>query len=143
MDIADDAHDALSREVLRAAGLMAKIIDAQLHVVCVYSDLGQSVNALQVAMDYEGIKADMRQARQELLLRTLEQLDVRGAELHLLEGKPPQVISRLAKELHPTVTVMGTAARKGLGKLLIGNTAEDTLSLLPGDILTVRVVDQD
>ncbi len=142
VDIADEAHDTLSREVLRAAGLMADILDAQLHVVCVYSDLGQSVSALQVAMDYEGIKEDMRKARQERLLSTLQQLDVQGAELHLLEGKPPQVISRLAKELNPTVTVMGTAARKGLGKLLIGNTAEDTLSLLPGDILTVRVVDR-
>jgi len=140
VDIADEAHEELSREVLRAGDLMARILDAQLHVVCVYSDLGQSVNALQVAMDYEGIKQDMRQARQERLLTTLEQLQVQGAELHILEGKPPHVISHLAKELSATVTVMGTAARKGLGKLLIGNTAEDTLSLLEGDVLTVRVV---
>ncbi len=140
VDVADEAHEQLSREVLRAGDLMAKILDAQLHVVCVYSDLGQSVNALQVAMDYEGIKQDMRQARQERLISTLEQLQVDGAELHILEGKPPHVISRLAKELVSTVTVMGTAARKGLGKLLIGNTAEDTLSLLEGDVLTIRVV---
>jgi universal stress protein E len=139
VDIADDAHEALSRGVLRAAHLMAQILNAELHIVCVYSDLGQSVNALQVAMDYEGIKQDMRQARQDHLLSTLEELGIEGAELHVLEGKPPQVISRLAEELDATVTVMGTAARKGLGKLLIGNTAEDTLSLLPGDILTVRV----
>lgn len=139
VDIADDAHEQLSREVLRAGDLMAKILDAQLHVVCVYSDLGQSVNALQVAMDYEGIKQDMRQARQDRLVTTLEQLEIQDAELHLLEGKPPHAISHLAKELTPTVTVMGTAARKGLGKLLIGNTAEDTLSLIEGDVLTVRV----
>ena len=139
VDIADDAHEQLSREVLRAGDLMAKILDARLHVVCVYSDLGQSVNALQVAMDYEGIKQDMRQARQDHLLNTLEELQVEDAELHILEGKPPHVISRLARELTPTVTVMGTAARTGLGRLLLGNTAEDTLSLLEGDVLTVRV----
>jgi len=68
VDIADDNHTELSREVLRAGKLMADSLDAQLHVVCVYSDLGQSVNALQVAMDYEGIKEDMRLARQERLL---------------------------------------------------------------------------
>ena len=139
VDIADDAHEPLSMEVLRAANLMADILDAQLHIVCVYSDLGQSVNALQVAMDYQGIKEDMREARQERLVSALEQLNIQGAELHILEGKPPYVISQLAGDLKPTVTVMGTAARKGLGKLLIGNTAEDTLGQLSSDVLTVRV----
>ena len=139
VDIADDAHDDLSREVLQAGSLMAQLLDADLHVVCVYSDLGQSVTALQVALAYEVIKEDMRRARQERLLAVLEELNVTGAELHILEGKPPQVIAKLAEQMQPTVTVMGTTARKGLGKLLIGNTAEDTLNMLPGDVLTVRV----
>ena len=139
VDVADDNHADLTLEVLRAGHLLSQILGAQLHVVCVYSDLGQSVNALQVAMDYEGIKEDMRQARQEKLLQALEALDISGAQLHLLEGKPAPVVSHLAQELNATVTVMGTAARKGLGKLLIGNTAEDTLGMLQGDVLTVRV----
>ena len=117
---------------------MAQILDAQLHVVCVYSDLGQSVNALQVAMDYVGIKADMRQARQEKLQTTLAQLDLEDVEVHLLEGKPASMIANLERTLGPTITVMGTAARKGLSKLVLGNTAEDVLGRLQGDVLTLR-----
>ncbi len=138
VDVADTAHEELSLAVLRTGALMAQILDAKLHVVCVYSDLGQSVNALQVAMDYEGIKADMRQARQEKLQATLAQLDLEDAEVHLLEGKPASMIATLERTLGPTITVMGTAARKGLSKLVLGNTAEDVLGRLQGDVLTLR-----
>ena len=52
----------------------------------------------------------------------------------------PSILERysFARELAATVTVMGTAARSGLGKLMLGNTAEDTLTRLEGDVLTVR-----
>jgi len=140
VDIADASHTELSNEVLRAAGLMAQLLNADLHVACVYSDLGQSVSALQVAMDYEGIKQDMRATREQRLSDALARLGLENVQMHVLEGKPAQVIAALEQELTPTLTVMGTAARKGLGKLLLGNTAEDALSRLRGDVLTVRIV---
>jgi len=140
VDIADEGHTALSQEVLRTGGLMAQILAAELHVVCVYSDLGQSVSALQVAMDYEGIKQDMRVSREQRLSETLTGLGLEDAQMHVVEGKPAQVIAALEQELAPTLTIMGTAARKGLGKLLLGNTAEDALNRLRGDVLTVRIV---
>ena len=138
VDIADTTHAALNDKVLQTAQTLAATLGADLHVCCVYSDLGQSVNALQVAMDYQGIKEDMREARSEALNATLERLQISVAAVHIEEGKPAPVIARLASELNATVTVMGTAARSGLGKLMLGNTAEDTLTRLAGDVLTVR-----
>lgn len=138
VDVADQEHVELTNEVLSKANLIATVLDAQLHVVCVYSDLGQSVNALQVAMDYDGIKKDMREAREQALAKVLNDLDMQNVVVHVEEGKPATMIANLAKQLNPTVTVMGTAARKGLSKLFVGNTAEDTLNRLSGDVLTVR-----
>ncbi len=138
VDIADEAHTELSDKVLQTASIIAQTLDAKMHVCCVYSDLGQSVNALQVAMDYEGIKADMRQARDRALNETLHRLGISNAAAHIIEGKPAQAIAHLAEELNATVTIMGTAARSGLGKLVLGNTAEDTLARLRGDVITVR-----
>ena len=138
IDIADKAHTELSDKVLQTAAIIAQTLDAKLHICCVYSDLGQSVNALQVAMDYQGIKADMREAREQALNATLRRLEVGNASTHIIEGKPAQAISHLAQELNATVAIMGTAARSGLGKLVLGNTAEDTLVRLRGDVITVR-----
>ena len=138
VDIADEAHAELSDKVLQTASIIAQTLDARLHVCCVYSDLGQSVNALQVAMDYEGIKADMRHARDQALTATLHSLGISNATAHIIEGKPAQGIAHVAAELDATVTIMGTAARSGLGKLVLGNTAEDTLTRLRSDVITVR-----
>ena len=137
-DVMDVRHLALTREILTTAANLAKIIGVPLHVATAYPSLGQSVNELQVAMDYEGIKADMRATRAKALDHWIETLALAVDSVHLLEGKPGVVIPDLVRKLHPTLTVLGTAARHGLGKLLIGNTAEGMIDRIQGDIVTVR-----
>jgi universal stress protein E len=137
IDVTDVEHLALTREILTTARTMAEVLGVALHVAIAYPSLGQSVNDLQVAMDYAGIKADMRDNRARAAQHWIDELQLE-ASVHLLEGKPAVVIPELANDLDATVTVVGTAARKGLRKLLIGNTAEDMIGRIRGDILTVR-----
>ena len=138
VDVADEVHNDLTDKVLNVAQQMSAILGATLHVVCVYSDLGQTIGDYQVAMDYAGIKADMRQARADTLAQTLQRLGIEQAETHFLEGKAHKRIAGLAQELAANVTVIGTSARSGLSRLMLGNTSENTLALIQGDVLTVR-----
>ena len=139
VDAVDQDHAELNIKVLQHAQSLADTLNAQLHVCCVYSDLGQTVSGLQVATDYEGIKQDMREARTRSLQQLLQQLNLPQAVQHVVEGPPGRTIAGLAQRLEATVTVMGTASRKGLSKLILGNTAEDTLSHIHRDVLTVRL----
>lgn len=138
VDVADAAHPALSREVLRSGGLLARVLGTDLHVVTAYPDLGQRVDELQVAFDFAGIKADMWANRRNALAVMLDELGLTAHEIHVLEGKPATAIPRLEAELQPAVTVLGTAARRGISRLVIGNTAENLLGRLRGDLMTVR-----
>lgn len=138
VDVTDVKHLALTRAVLTSAATLARVTGVPLHVATAYPSLGQSVGDLQVAMDYAGIKADMRAARQKATAHWITSLELEVGETHLLEGKPAVVIPDLANRLDATVTVLGTAARTGLRKLLIGNTAEDIIGRLRGDLLVVR-----
>jgi universal stress protein E len=138
VDMGDRDHTALSEAVLETAATMSRVLDAQLHVVCAYPDLGQAVNDYQVAMDYDGIKEDMREARESALTQMLSRLGIEPAETYLQEGKPGKVIKQTANRLDATVTVVGTAARSAFSKIVIGNTSEDVLNQLDGDILTVH-----
>lgn len=138
VDVADVAHDALCREILLTAATLANVLGTDLHIATAYPSLGQSVDELQVAMDYDGIKQDMRDSRTQAVERWVKELSLEVAEVHLLEGKPSEVIPDLSNRLKATVTVLGTAARKGLKKLLIGNTAETLIGRVHGDIVTVR-----
>lgn len=138
VDAGDEEHAALNREILRTAATLAAVLGTETHVVTVYPDLGQRVSDLQVADDFAGIKDDMRQRRNWAVAHLLEDLDLAVAGVHVIEGKPAQVIPDLAARLNVTLTVVGTAARHHLGKLIIGNTAEDLINRLDRDLVTVR-----
>jgi universal stress protein E len=138
VDVADTDHEALNRHILMVADELANIVGARVHVICAYPSLGQKAGELQVAMDYEGIKSDMRESRAQLIDRLLEDLKLDVEQIHLLEGKPGSVIPTLANELGAQITVLGTAARRGLSQLIIGNTAERIIEAINGDIVTVR-----
>lgn len=138
LDAADTDHAALNRQILALAADLTGVLGASLHVVCAYPSLGQKGGELQVAMDYDGIKADMRDSRQALIAEMINELQIDVTEVHLLEGKPGVTIPEKANALGAAVTVLGTAARRGLTQLLIGNTAERIISAIEGDVVTVR-----
>ena len=140
VDAGNSAHDQLNERILKEAHRLSTVLAAPLHVVAVYSDLGQTVNNYQVAIDFEGLKADMKQRREQ----AIETFDSRlglNATAHVLEGSPAKVIGVLAQELSATVAVVGTAARGGLAKFFVGNTAEDLIRHLPCDVVSVRDAD--
>lgn len=140
LDVSDAQHETLNRAILERAALMATVLGGDLHVVTVYPSLGQQMTDLQVANDFAAIKVDMRKRREAGVSELLSALKLK-AEIHVLEGRPRHVIAHLSSRLGCGLTVLGTAARKGLKKLLIGNTAEDITRELNTDILTVRAGD--
>lgn len=141
VDAADTAHTELNRLILVNARNLAEILGCDLHVVAAYPSLGQTVNELQVAMDYAGIKRDMRESRAAIIDELIQRVDAKVSEVHLIEGRAKEVIPRMANDLGATITVLGSAARKGLSQLIIGNTAEAIIGELKGDIMTVREID--
>lgn len=138
LDAADVNHMSLNRSILRHARAFQRILDAKLHLVSTYPDLNQTVSGYQVATDFTALKEQMQRTRNERLTALVGELELKDAELHVMEGKPRRAIEQLADQLGATLTVVGTAARTGIGKLLIGNTAEDISQSLTTDLLTVR-----
>ncbi len=138
LDAGDESHQSLNRTILATAIELALILGCELDVVCAYPSLGQTVNELQVAMDYEGIKEDMRNTRQAFIDKLIDELDATVRKIHLLEGSARDTIPELANEMGAVLTVLGTAARRGITQLLLGNTSEAIIGALNGDLVTVR-----
>jgi len=138
VDASDERHIDLNREILHGAALLGAVLDGELHVVSVYPSLGQHLSQYQVADDFAAIKADMRARRHDVVQRLVTELGIPAVQIHIEEGRPKQVIAGLAKRIDAGLTVLGTAARTGLRKLLIGNTAEQIVGDIDTDLLTVR-----
>jgi universal stress protein E len=141
LDAGDESHHDLNRAILGTAIDLSKILGGELHVVSAYPSLGQGVNELQVAMDYEGIKQDMKATRETQVRELIEELDAAVAEIHLLEGHAREAIPELSNQMGAVLTVLGTSARSGLKQLILGNTAEAIISALEGDLVTIRKLD--
>ena len=56
----------------------------------------------------------------------------------LVEGDPVAEILHTARETSSDVIVLGTHGRRGLGRLLLGSVAEQTIRTAPCPVLTVK-----
>ena len=104
LDAGDESHQDLNRAILHTAADLSRILGCDLQVVSAYPALGQSVSELQVANDYDGIKADMRETRRSLIDSLVEELDAPVTQVHLLEGHARDTIPALANEMHAVLT---------------------------------------
>jgi universal stress protein E len=138
LDVMDVGHADLNRTILRSAALATAILGGELHVATAYPALAPYVNQYQVAQDFSSIKVQLRDMRRDALTRLLHDLGIEAAATYVEEGRPRDVIRALAADLSVGLTVVGTAGRSGIKKLLIGNTAEQIIGNLPTDLLTVR-----
>jgi universal stress protein E len=138
LDVMDVGHADLNKTILRSAALTAAILGGELHVATAYPTLAPYVSQYQVAQDFSSIKVQLRDMRRDALTRLLHDLQIDAAATYVEEGRPRDVIRALAADLSVGLTVVGTAGRSGIKKLLIGNTAEQIIGNLPTDLLTVR-----
>jgi universal stress protein E len=138
VDVMDTAHARLNEDILKLGAQVAATVGAEFHVATAVPALARYHSIYQVAQDYASAKEQLRETRREALTQLLAKVGVDVHATYVVEGRPADVIRALAVELAAGLTVVGTAARTGLKKLLIGNTAESIVSDLPTDLLTIR-----
>ena len=87
-------------------------------------------------LDASVAAAIARVARQVEQDPTRQCPDVRVSHLHAVSAF--DAIMERVTQLQPDLIVMGTHGRSGLGRLLMGSTAEKVLRHAPGNVMTVK-----
>jgi universal stress protein E len=77
------------------------------------------------------------------LARAVDGFDVKPSHCHLVEGRPNEVIPRMAKRERCSIVAMGVVSRSGLKRFFIGSTAEFVMDAVTADILVVKPPDFD
>lgn len=135
IDVANAKQEALNNHILATAAKMARIHEAELHILT-------AVQISQVAADLDLVDPIKQEAVfREKHMTELEQLATKyGAQpeyVHVKTGVPSQVIRKEAKKLDVLMSVVGTERRSGLSAMLFGNTAEKLLGQSPNNVLIV------
>lgn len=82
---------------------------------------------------------EMRQIRDSALHALVADFDLHPPVVpRLVRGAPEQVIPQTADALNADAVVIGTIARTGLGGVIIGNTAENTINALSCSVIAVK-----
>ena len=133
VDPFDDASGNLQRLILDLATSLAEREQAGLEVVHAWELPGESIlrntRGRISHTELELLLQETEQQHREALDRLLSayRLNSGSESVHLLKGKPAQVISDSAATREVDLIVMGTLGRAGIPGLIIGNTAEDVL----------------
>ena len=144
VDPFDDESGNLQRLILDLATSLAAREQAAVDVVHAWQMPGESMLRNGRGRIPEN---ELKQLLRERKSRHLHGLDALLADyelnsemenVHLVKGKPEQVIYDLATRQQADLIIMGTLGRAGIPGLIIGNTAEDVLQKTRTAVLAVK-----
>src|SRR5690606_25736323 len=133
------AHDLtdVGRQALDVGASMAQLTEGSLHILHAVQ-LAEFDEKLPTGIEYDALQRERDAARTELESQAA-QLELRTpAEISVTSGRPSDAILRAIDRHHIELVVLGTLARTGIRGLIMGNTAERLLPLLPCSVLAVK-----
>lgn len=134
---------ALDVQILGWASRLRDALSAKLLVFHAHVPWAQAMRCeRQLQLAPESVRADVAAALHNTLdggaLELAERYAVPRRRVHIAEGAAPETLAQFAKETMADIVVMGAAGRSGIGRLLIGHTAERVLDALDCDVLIVK-----
>ncbi len=134
----------VSQDALELGVLSARLMGARLRVLyALEHQLDRRMRHTGLADDeikahYQKLKQEAEQTLHEQLAQTDYRTVEAGIVVEVEEGPADMVILDTIEEHHIDLLIMGTIGRRGLAGMLIGNTAEKLLPLLPCAILAIK-----
>ncbi|WP_417317843.1 universal stress protein [Emcibacter sp.] len=133
----DDAEQkALNDKVLGQAREFADLMGAELHCcyVVTYNSALADLDIIHKDEIFERFKAKQLKKLQDYVAT----FGIPAKNLHYKAGLVEKVIPSIANRLKAELVVLGTHRRKGLSRIVIGNSSEKILKILRTDILAIK-----
>lgn len=143
-DPENSVRDQLNVEILDRATTIAQNHSAKLHIVHGWSTIGDQVTRSRRWMSKSEIRLHVEKVADAHRSRLNQLLDAHTGNspiVHMLQGRPGEVIPEAISQHHGDLLVMGTVCRTGIPGFFIGNTAETILSQVDCSVLTVKPKD--
>jgi universal stress protein A len=128
-------------EVLAAAQRAAKEHDAELHILTVMRPINYGFAAYEtagVAQVMANFEPEARASAHKFLQEQCAQMNIDDDKMHVVFGRPSDVIKAEAKSLGASLIVLGSHGKHGL-RLLLGSTANGVLHGATCDVYVVRI----
>lgn len=136
--VQDEEHHQLNKQILAEAKTMAKIINANIHVVNAYPSPPMNIMLELPEFDPINYEDGLKVFHQKALNEYAQEFKVSENRTHLVQGLPEDVISEVAEDIDAELVILGTVGRTGLSATLLGHTAEQVIDNLNCDLLALK-----
>ena len=138
-----DKPAGLDRAILALSTELASALHGRLDVFHAFDPAPAIANAAgsltsPIAIPARELTTSLEQAHRSALEELLGEYSIDPSAVHLEEGVAAERLLSLARALPADIVVMGAMSRTGIARLIIGNTAERVLDVLPCDVLLVK-----
>ncbi|MDJ0709143.1 MAG: universal stress protein [Woeseiaceae bacterium] len=141
------AHDKpahLDQRIIGRANDLAELLGGTLHVVHTYQRLEEigsraTWSFKPVKLPVEELDLKIRKEHRQALDALIEQCDLDAGNVHMLPGRPEEVLPSYAMANNASLVVMGALARGKLKQRIVGSTAARALDHIPCDVLVAHV----
>jgi universal stress protein E len=132
----DRKHEKLNLQVLDAASRFAELRGGKLHCIAVV-EFSEVLSDLEV-IDPRKVQKAAIAASDEFLQQLIKPYGIARSRVHRPAGKVGHLVAATVRKSGSGLVVVGSAARRGLGARLVGNSAEKILARSPADVLIVH-----
>jgi len=137
LDVFDDSHRALNASILGRAREFADLLGGELDIAVAYPLFEPWIGELGALKSYDDLRRSIEGEIRERVIALADGAGIRYRRLIADEGHAVQVIGRLVEEDEAQLVVIGTHARAGIQGVLLGNTSERVLHVVPVDVATI------
>jgi nucleotide-binding universal stress UspA family protein len=141
----DPAERELNVKILELAAGMVDRFGGELHVVHAWELYGEATlrQSAFLHMDDDAVDALADEEHDRLAAALADLLDASGLDqapwtVHLVKGRPEDIVCRLVERARINLLVMGTIARSGVSGVMIGNTAERVLDDVRCSVVAIK-----
>ena len=150
-DPEEPVTDMLNRQILEMSASLALAEFSQSHIVHAWDIVGEDIfRSVHSGLSDAEVDAmvDEEASKRRCWLENLVKaygskadksaIDILEPRLHVIKGRPKDVVPTIARDLAVDLVVMGTVARTGIAGFFMGNTAESILTQLDCSVLTIK-----
>lgn len=135
--------EELDKTIIEAARSLADGFNAELHLVhaCQTQPLGAGSPFEGPSLQFDKVREEISAHHTKALNELADGSGIDRSRAHFVDAPARRALPDFTRDQDIDLLVMGTVARKGLTRLIMGSTAEAILSHLECDVLAVKPSD--
>ena len=137
----DSSHQRINDNILAFAEHLSDHFETDLHLVNAYPDVDIAFAMVPEINAPDDVQKHISSQHHEACNALAEHYSVQPNHIHIMEGDTTGIVPEIAEAIEADLLVAGSVGRDGLAGVIVGNTSEELVDKINGDIVIIKPSD--